>query len=83
MLKKLRWKFVLINMSIVTCMLLVIFGLIVEHTKIEMDRESQLALQTLAYDVPHPEQDKIKIPHFEIRTNIHGNLVIVGRSYHD
>ena len=83
MLKKLRLKFVLVNMAIVICMLLVIFGLTVEHTKAEMDRESEAALQTLAFDRRVPNEDRIKIPYFEIQTNIHGDLRVTGNSYHD
>lgn len=83
MLKKLRLKFVLINMAIVFCMLLVIFGLVVESTRAEMDREAQAALQTLAYGQQHPDGVQVKIPYFEIQTNIHGNLIVKGNSYHD
>lgn len=82
MLKKLRLKFVLVNMVIVTCMLLVIFGLTVEHTKSELDRECESALQTLAYGAQHPGEG-IRLPYFVIQINIHGNVSISGSSYHD
>lgn len=82
MLKKLRLKFVLVNMVIVTCMLLVIFGLTVEHTKSKLDRECENALQTLAYGTQYPSAS-IRLPHFVIQVNIHGNVSISGNSYHD
>lgn len=82
MLKQLRLKFVLVNMVIVTCMLLVIFGLTIEHTRTELEQESETALQTLAYGVQKPGEE-IRIPYFIIQINIHGNINVSGTSYHD
>lgn len=82
MLKKLRLKFILVNMLIVTLMLLVIFGLTVRHTGAELERESETALQSLAYGA-QPGDPGIRIPHFVLQVNIHGSVTISGNSYHD
>lgn len=82
MLKKLRLKFILVNMIIVTLMLLVIFGLTVQHTGAGLERESESALQSLAYGA-QPGDPGIHIPHFVLQVNIHGSVTISGNSYHD
>ena len=41
MLKRLRLKFVLVNMILVTIMLCVIFSLTVQHTGADLKRESE------------------------------------------
>lgn len=83
MLKKLRLKFVLVNMVIVTCMLLVIFGLTVEHTKKELEQETESALQSLVHSVKPLGEENVRVPHFVIQINIHGNVSVVGNSYHN
>ncbi len=47
MIKKLRLKFVLVNMSIVTIMLAVIFGLVLYFTKTNMEKESIRMMQSV------------------------------------
>ena len=83
MLKKLRLKFVLINMAIVTCMLLVIFGLIVRYTDLELKRESDAALKELAYSNYEPGKQQTRTPHFVIQFNPNGGVTISGNTYHD
>ena len=83
MLKKLRLKFVFINMAIVTCMLLVIFGLIVRYTDLELKQESEAALQTLAYGNYEPGRQNVKTPHFVIQFNPGGGATVSGNTYHD
>lgn len=48
MIKKLRLKFVLINMSIVTIMLVVILGLVFYFTSANLERESMRMLENIA-----------------------------------
>ena len=40
MLRKLRLKFVVINMAIVTAMLCVIFGLVYHSTRVDLEQEN-------------------------------------------
>ena len=48
MIKKLRFKFVLINMSIVSLMLVVILGLVFYFTRANLESESIHMLQSIA-----------------------------------
>lgn len=83
MLKKLRLKFILVNMIIVLCMLLVIFGLTFQYTKAELDNESEAALQILSRGTMLPEAREIQMPYFVLQVSIHGTVSVSGSSYHD
>lgn len=83
MLKKLRQKFVLVNMIIVACMLLVIFGLIFQYTKSELDRESHAALQALSQSTQRPDIHGVQLPYFVLQVSIHGAVSVSGSSYYD
>ena len=83
MLKKLRWKFVLVNMGIVISMLLVIFGLMFQYTKAELDDESEKALQILSQSTTGPEVQSIQMPYFILDVSIHGTVTISGSAYQD
>ena len=48
MIRKLRFKFVLINMSIVTAMLCVIFGLVFHFTRASLEADSISMMQEIA-----------------------------------
>ena len=48
MIKRLRLKFVLINMSIVSIMLVVILGLVFYFTSANLERESMRMLENIA-----------------------------------
>ena len=48
MIKKLRFKFVLINMGIVTLMLCVILGLVLYFTSANLERQSIQMMQAVA-----------------------------------
>ena len=70
MLKKLRLKFVLINMAIVTLMLCVIFGLIFHFTSSNLEEESAGLLQAVALEpveMGPPGGGQIRLPYFAIR----------------
>lgn len=83
MLKKLRQKFVLVNMIIVTCMLLVIFGLVFQYTKAELDSEGDATLQSLIQGTQRPDSHGGKLPYFILQISIHGNVSVSGSSYYD
>ena len=54
MLKKLRTKFVIVNMSIVVGMLLIIFGMLFNFTQVDLEKDSTTVLQTLARNALKP-----------------------------
>lgn len=83
MLKKLRLKFVLFNMLIVLCMLLVIFVLTFQYTKTELENESEAALQVLSQGTSGAEAQQIQVPYFILKVSIHGTVSVSGSSYHD
>lgn len=82
MLKKLRQKFVLVNMLIVACMLLVIFGLVFQYTKSELDKECDDALQKLTQS-QLVEPNSVQLPYFVLQVSIHGTVSVSGSSYYD
>ena len=83
MLKKLRLKFVIVNMLIVAVMLTVILGLTVQNTQAQLRSEREDALQNLALGVWEPGDKAVKMPHFVIMTGHYGKVTIAGDSYYD
>lgn len=87
MLKKLRLKFVLINMSIVTAMLMFIFGLIYFMTKSNLETESISLMQTVAENplaLANPEEtDQVQLPYFTVQLNPMGEVISTGGGYYD
>ncbi len=79
MLKKLRQKFVLVNMLIVTCMLLLLFALVFSNTQARLDAQSRDAVQALLKGEQHP----VNMPYFVVQVNVHGGLSVSGSSYYD
>ena len=88
MIKKLRFKFVLINMSIVTIMLCVILGLIVYFTSANLESDSirmmeNIAAQPLRLAGPDELGEEVKLPFFTLQLGPHGELVAAGGGYYD
>ena len=88
MLQKLRRKFVLINMSIVTAMLMILFCLVYFLTKSNLETESismmqEIAENPFALENPGEESDQIQIPYFTVQINPMGDLVSTGGGYYD
>ena len=81
MLNKLRWQFILVNMAIIAGMLLVIFTLVVRHMDVELKRESESTLHSLAYG--YADGRDIRTPHFVIQLNIDGSANISGNTNFD
>lgn len=85
MLKKLRMRFILITMAIITGMLLIIFGLILYFTNKDMDRQSDAMLQKLAQstlDPGNPEPDA-QLPYFILQFNTRGEVIASGKTHYD
>ena len=82
MLKRLRLKFVAINMAIVAAMLLVIFATVYGFTKSDLDRQSEQTLQSLSQSRLEPGQD-VALPYIMVQSNVFGDLVAMGHTYYD
>lgn len=85
MLKKLRLKFVLVNMVIVTSMLIVILGMVYHFTKSDLDNQSANALQTITQRLQQPgrrdvENWDIQLPWFMIQISFWGEVTAGGNT---
>ena len=88
MLKRLRLKFICINMGIVTIMLTVIFGLVLYFTHQNLERESVRMMQTIAMSPfqlgrPNERPDEVRLPYFILQIGHDGELEATGGGYYD
>lgn len=79
MLKKLRLKFILINMTIVTVMLVAIFGLLYYSTSRNLERESMqmmknIAMSPIKQGPPGPKHNDIHLPYFRVMIDNGANV---------
>lgn len=87
MIKKLRIKFVCINMAIVTAMLAIIFSLLIFFMGIGTEIQGQQAIQEIVDSALPPERwmeqlQTVRRPHFLVRINQEGEvLTIEGGSF--
>lgn len=88
MIRKLRWKFVMINMSIVTIMLCVILGLVYHFTKENVEANSINMMQNIAnrpfgMEVPGERKEEVRLPYFMLQVEQDGQLEAAGGGYYD
>lgn len=88
MLKKLQRKFVVINMTMVTTMLFVIFCLVYHFTQRNLEMENISMMKAIAanpFHVDHPDNpsSELKLPFFILQLGIEGELVSAGGGYYD
>lgn len=88
MLKKLRLKFILINMGIAAAMLVIIFSLVFHFTKSDLDNQSSATLQSLCRSVQQPgglvrPGEDVQLPYFVLQISLHGDVVASGNTYLD
>ena len=88
MLKKLRLKFVAINMGIVLAMLLVIFGLVYHFTARDLRARAETMVQTLrGSHIQIGQTDRyaqqVSLPFFVVQVDQWGSASISGSSYYD
>ncbi len=88
MLRRLRLRFILINMSIVTVMLCVIFGTVYHFTKVNLQAESLRMMQAIAQQpfqlgTPSQRAPEIRLPYFTLQMGERGELVAAGGGYYD
>lgn len=88
MLKKLRLKFVCINMFIVTMMLLVIFGMLIGFTKSSLEADSLRMMQSIAENsyqlgIPSQPSEDVRLPYFTIQIGVRGEIIAASGGYYD
>lgn len=88
MLRKLRIKFICVNMLIVTMMLLVIFGLVFKFTQANLEQQSVSMMEQLAEDpfrlsLPGERREDIQLPYFVLQLGRSGDLLAVTGGYYD
>lgn len=88
MTKKLRYKFIVIIMSIATIMLCIIMSMIYYFTKINLENSGINMMRNIA-DNPfllHPPneiQDDMRLPYFTLQLGVRGDLIATGGGYYD
>lgn len=88
MLKKLRIKFICINMLIVTVMLCAIFFLVFHFTRESLETQSLSMMQELADDPfqlgsPGDFNNSVRLPYFTLQIGPFGDILAVGGGFFD
>ncbi len=88
MLKKLKIKFICINMVMVTAMLLVIFGMVISFTRTNLETESVSMMQTIAQSSFKPSRpgdppEEVLLPYFTVQITPGGEIIANGGDYFD
>ncbi len=86
MLKKLRLRFVAINMTIVLIMLSVIFGTVLAFTRQNLEKESISMMQSIAADPMKPNWNSTsaaRLPYFTVWLTPFGATRSSGNSFYD
>lgn len=87
MLKRLRIKFICINMLIVTAMLCVIFGMVFHFTRQNLESESLRLMQTIAAEPRHagrPDRrpGEVHLPYFVLEIGHAGEVIAADGGYY-
>ena len=89
MIKKLRLKFVAINMGIVTIMLCVILGLVYYFTRANLETENLNMMRAIASQpliqqgIPSEPGEDVRLPFFTLQLGPRGEVTAAGGSYYD
>lgn len=88
MIRRLRVKFVCINMTIVTIMLCVIFCMVLHFTSVSLEKESIEMMQAVAVDplrfgVPGTAAPGVRLPYFALQLGSGGELLTSSGGYYD
>ena len=88
MIRKLRLKFICVNMLIVTLMLTAIFGMVYHLTRQGLETQSEAMLQSVASDAFHPNRpgsppQEVHLPFFVLELDGNGGLTASGGGYYD
>lgn len=88
MIRKLKLRFVLVNMSIVTVMLFAIFATVFGLTRFNLERESLRMMEAVAMNPfhagpPGQQSGDVHLPYFAVQTDENGELLALGGGYFD
>ena len=89
MLKKLRIKFIVINMTIVTIMMVFIFCLLYYSTSRNLERESMQMMNSIAVNPMYiaelnaEEVEGVRLPYFSVVVNHAGETTEIGGGFFD
>ena len=88
MIKRLRIKFVCINMTIVTAMLCVIFGMVLHFTKDNLENQSIQMMHSITMNPinpgrPNDSSPETKLPFFMLQTGQKNELISTGGTFYD
>ena len=90
MLRRLRLKFVVINMAMVTVMLGVIFGLVYHFTRVDLERENLDMMRAVALvpalarpGRPDEVSEEVRLPYFVLQIASDGAVASFGGGYYD
>ena len=88
MIRKLRLKFIAVNMVIVLLMLSVIFGLVYHFTKINLENDSLrmmkgIAATTVLERRPSEIPEVVRLPYFLVRLGSRGEIIAADGGYYD
>lgn len=88
MLKKLQLKFIIINMTIVTIMMCLIFGLLYTSTRSNLEKESiqmmnGIGTNPMSIISPNGRPGDIRLPYFSIMVNNKGEAIQIGGGFFD
>lgn len=87
MIRRLRMKFVCINMAIVTGMLLVIFGMLLHFTGEELERQSfqtvQMAMREWGMPGRPGDPQQMALPWFRVTTDPQGQRIVASNGFFD
>ena len=86
MLKKLRFKFICVNMVIIFSLLCVIFGLFYHFTRENLEDDSIALLQSIAAESfqigrPGDPKEEVLLPYFTVRIGQWGDIVVTSDYY--
>ena len=86
MIRRLRMKFVLMNMVFVTLLLSAVFAVVIQTTRTSLARDTMQAMEQAAIKLlgpGHPGRRERTIPCFTLRLGPHGELIAEGDGYYD
>lgn len=88
MIRRLRIKFIFINMTFVTIMLCIILSLVYHFTRINLETSSLHMMQNIALDPvplsnPYDFSSDVRLPFFTLQVSPQGELLSAGGGYYD
>ena len=86
MIRRLRIRFICINMAIVTAMLLILFGMLLHFTAENLEKQSMGMLQAAAEEWPGPGRpemlpERVRLPWFRVSRGPQGERILVSGGY--